>query len=301
MISFRMTPIQKVRIGQDSEDSSDSEASTVRPMETELNNVPIDNNTNSNMLCIVYKRVSKEDVRAIEAHLDSLSHENVASDIQESSSLSISDEISLETQAQGDRGAASLQIGCLAQEHLTPVKSLAGVHEQMNAESGLSRNSISKIKNPVLPRPVSMEEVQDEGIGPPPPVTEKARSTSRERKPKSRVHFQLEDPSLLDNGFPATPHEGSVRELRSPGMMKEPITKATRETTPTTTSGTASKSGSTIGPLNATNLAKLTERTAEPLTTLSKPKSNGPLAKRRLDSIIADKSYISPSLYMQEV
>ena len=431
------------------EDSSDSDTSTVRPTQTGLDDALSDNNTNSNMLTIGYKVISTDDARAIEAHLDSLSDDNVESDIHENSSLSIPAEMSSETQVQGEMGATPLQIGFLPRELLMPAKSLVEADGQNNPEPEPSRHSTEKTRTRVSPKPVSMEEVQDEGIGSAPLVMEKARAKSRERKPRSRVHFQNEDASLLEHEVPATSHQDNVREVGSPATTKEPtikatrkaptatsdnatksgstvvdpinvadlgttepITKATRRKAPTATSdnatefesavdpinvadlattepiikaakkkvstatsnnatksesavdsinvadlattepiikaakkkastvtsdnatksefaidfinvadlattepiikaakkkapaatsGNASRSGSTIDPLNAANLAKLTDRTVQPSTTLITPKSNNPLAKRRLDGIIADKSYISPSLYMQEV
>ena len=355
------------------EDSSESEASTVRPMQPEIDDVPIDNNTYSDMLSVGYKVVSTEDVRAIEAHLDSLSEENFDSDIQESSLLPIAAEMSSETQVQADTGAAPLQIVCPTQECLMPAKSLAEAHVQINAEPERSQDGTLRQRTGVSPKPVSMEEVQDEGIGSTSPVPPKVRSTSPERKPKGRVHFTNEGSGALDNEIPATFRQENIKEVGSPDAIKEPIIKATRikaptatsgnalqsestvdslnvanlatkesitkvtkeqtpvatsgnasksestfdslnvadlatkmlkaarKKTPTATSGNASRSGSTTDPLNAANLAKLTDGTAEPSTTLIAPKSSIPLAKRRLGSIIADKSYISPSLYMQEV
>ena len=275
------------------EDSSESEASTVRPMQSRLDDT-VQDNTNPNSLSIGYEVVSVEDIRAIEAHLDSLSEEYIDIERQERSILPSSAEPSSETQVQVDSGSTPLQVECLAQDCLISAKPLAEADMQISAESEFSRNRTLGQRTHVSPKPVSMEEVQDESIESPPLITNKVPS-------RGRVHFLEWGAIRHHNEIPTTSHQDDVKGVGLPSTPKQSIMKSIMKKALTPASRSASSSRSTVKPLNAANLAKLTDRSVEPSATLVASKPNIALWKAGSASIFADKSYISPSVYMQEV
>ena len=275
------------------EDSSESEASTVRPMQPELDDT-VDDNTNPNLPPFGYEMVSVEDIRAIETHFDSLAEEYIDIERQESPTLPRSTETSSEAQVQADTGSSPLQVECLAQECLISVQSLAEADVQISADSEFSRNRTLGQRIPVSAKLVSMEEVQDESIGSPPLITEKVPS-------RGRVHFIKGGGIPHDSEVPTASHREDVEEVELPSKAGEFITRSTMSKTLMLASRSASSSRSTVKPLNAANLAKLTDRNVEQSAKLVAPKPNIRLSKAKSARIFADKSYISPSVYMQEV